>query len=768
MKKELKLGEGNTAKERLVNGFKAFGQLRIQTSHTSIICYSALLLILFIAFTVRVLPIRWEIPSGTLRLNEFDPYYQFTLTNRMVQNGLFSPYLENNGKGWVNYQQWYPGGLNMGRSLPALPMTAAILYSIISWLGVNIDLMSFAALFPAIMGALSCLIIYFVGKDMGGKAVGLFAALFLSLAPSFLQRTALGFFDTEVLGILGLLFFIFLFLRAIDETKSLRSSLFYSAGSGAALAYFIAAWGAAYYLLGLAVLFVFILILLKRYSQRLLFSYSITFGLGLFIATKVPVISTDYIISGAVLPVAGVFVLLCLSEILRHNLSPRTKVWITGGSLATIVVGFVALWQLGYMKGIAGKFITVLDPFIRSSAPLIESVAEHRISAWGNIYFDLGLGILFFLVGLYFTLRNPTNRNIFLLTFGATSLYFAASMVRLLVIFAPAFSLLAAMGILGILKPFYTLLREAPQIAIKSKRRITRVSKEYSGIAIFLVFMLLVTNLAYSPQNGGMPRVYGQAYSPITISAASLPLGSSLPSQAEEWFNMLSWTQNNLQSTTIVCSWWDYGYWLSVLGNVTTLADNATINTTQIENIGYIFMAPEDKALQMLKLYDAEYILVFITLQIGQSTADQSSYAVQFSRFGDEAKWSWMARISGEARQRYISEGFMDASLQWTDETAFGEVNNETGTWEWNTMGKNSTVYKLMSHAKQRWADISGEPAGVLVDEPGVQPSYFKEAYFSGEELNPVDASTKYSGLIPIVALYEIDWEKYYDTTAQP
>ncbi len=655
----------------------------------------------------------------------------------------------------------------MGRSLPALPMTAAVLYSIISWLGVNIDLMSFAALFPSIMGALSCLIIYFVGKDMGGKAIGLFAALFLALAPSFLQRTALGFFDTEVLGILGLLFFIFLFLRAIDENRSLRSSLSYALGSGAALAYFIAAWGAAYYLVGLVVLFVFILILLKRYSQRLLFSYSITFGLGLFIATKVPIISMGYITSGVVLPVAGVFILLCLSEILRHNLSARTKVWITGASLASIVVGFVALWQLGYIRGIAGKFITVLDPFIRSSAPLIESVAEHRISAWGNIYFDLGLGILFFLVGLYFTLRNPTNRNIFLLIFGVTALYFAASMVRLLVIFAPAFSLLAAMGILGILKPFYTLLREAPQIAIKSKRRISRVSKEYSGIAIFLVFMVLVTNLAYSPQNGGMPRVYGQAYSPITISAASLPLGGSLPSQAEEWFNMLSWTQNNLQSTTIVCSWWDYGYWLSVLGNVTTLADNATINTTQIENIGYIFMAPEDKALQMLELYDADYILVFITLQIGQSTTDQS-YVAQFSRFGDEAKWSWMARISGEAQQRFINEGFMDANLQWTDENAFGAASNQTGTWEWNTMGKNSTIYKLMSYAKQRWADVSGESAGVSVDEPGVQPSYFREAYFSGEQLNPVDASTKYSGLIPIVALYEIDWENYYGTTAQP
>ena len=686
----------------------------------------------------------------------------------MVQNGLFSPYLENNGQGWINYQQWYPHGLNMGRSLPALPMTAAALYIVISWLGVNIDLMSFAALFPAIMGAVSCLIIYFIGKDMGGKTVGLFAALFLALAPSFLQRTALGFFDTEVLGILGLLLFIFLFLRAIDETKSLRSSLLYSAGSGGALAYFIAAWGAAYYLLGLAVLFVFILILLKRYSQRLLISYSITFGLGLFIATKVPIISMNYITSGVVLPVAGVFILLCLSEILRHNLSARAKTWLTGGSLAVIVGGFVALWQLGFISGIAGKFLTVLDPFIRASAPLIESVAEHRISAWGNIYFDLGFSILFFLVGLYFTLRNPTNRNIFLLIFGATSLYFAASMVRLLVIFAPAFSLLAAIGILGILKPFYTLLKEAPQIAIKSKRRLARVSKEYSGIVVFLVFMLLVTNLAFSPQTGGTPRVYGQAYAPITISAASLPIGGSLPSPAEEWLNMLSWTQNNLQSTTVVCSWWDYGYWLSVLGNVTTLADNATINTTQIENIGYTFMAPEDKALQMLEAYDAKYILVFITLQLAQSTTEQGSYIVQFSRFGDEAKWSWMARISGEAQQRYIDAGFMNDNLKWTDENAFGAPNNQTGTWEWNTMGKNSTIYKLMSYAKQQWADISGVPAGVTADEPSVQPTYFKEAYFSGEELNPVAASTKYGGLIPIVALYEIDWDSYYNATGQP
>jgi dolichyl-diphosphooligosaccharide--protein glycosyltransferase len=512
--------------------------------------------------------------------------------------------------------------------------------------------------------------------------------------------------------------------------------------------------------LDLAAFFVFVLILLKRYSQRLLLSFSLTFGFALLIATKVPCISLSYVISAPVLPVAGVFLLLCVSELLRHNLSSRTKVLIAGASLATVVGSFAVLWQVGF--NIAGKFITVLDPFIRSTAPLIESVAEHRISAWGNIYFDLGIGILFFLAGLYFTLRNPTNRNVFLLLFGATSLYFAASMVRLLVIFAPAFSLLAAIGILGILKPFYALLREAPQIAMKSKRKLERVSKEYSGVAIFLVFILLVTNLAFAPQSGGMPRIYAQAYAPITISAASLPIAPSEP--AKEWLDMLSYTQNNLQSTTVVAAWWDYGYWLAVLGNVTSLADNATVNSTQIENIGFSFMADENHSLPMLALYDAKYILVFTTLALSQSS-DQTGYIAGPAGFGDEGKWQWMARISGGAHTRIVQQGFIDEQSSWTDEYAFGNYS-ATGTWVWNDKGKNSTIYELISWAKQLWtsqASAGGFP--ISPDEAGVQPTYFKVAYIAGLDLSPVDASAKYGGLIPLVALYEIDWQKYYNDT---
>jgi dolichyl-diphosphooligosaccharide--protein glycosyltransferase len=756
MKRWSKWGKDTLSKERLVNGLKAFGRLRIQTSHATIIGYSALILILFVAFTIRILPIRWEIPAGTIRLNEFDPYYQFSVTSHMVQYGLLSPYWPTP---WINTQQWYPAGLNMVDALPALPMTAAVLYDIISFLGVNVDLMSFCSILPAIIGALCCLIIYFIGKDMGGRSVGLFAALFLALAPSFLQRSALGFFDTEVPGVLGLVLFILLFLRAIEETRPLRSSVMYSLGAGAALAYFIVGWGAAYYILDLTAFFVFVLILLKRYSQRLLLGYSISFGLALFVATKFPVTSLNYLTSGPLIPIAGVFVLLILAEVLRNNISARTKVTLTIASLAAIVAGFVAIWQLGYIENIAGKFVTVLDPFIRASSPLIESVAEHRISSWGNIYFDLGISILFFLAGMYFILRNPTNRNVFLLIFGATSLYFASSMVRLLVIFAPAFALLTAIGILGILKPFYTLLRETPQVAMKSKRKLERVSKEYSGVAVFLIFMILVTNIAFSPQSGGVPRVYGQAYAPLTISASSLPIAPNQP--VEEWLDMLSWTQNNLQSTTVVCAWWDYGNWLGYLGNVTNLADNTTENSTQIENVGFIMMANETQSLEMLAQYDAKYILVFTTLVIGQTSTQQ--YVASPAGYGDEGKWTWMAQISGQARDRFIRSGYIDAADAWSDQTPFGSTNNQTGRFEWSDKGMNSTIYKLMSYSWQLWLDNSGSSQlGITLTQTTVQPIYFKPAYIAGED----DSPGKYGGLIPLVALYEIDWQAYYNATA--
>ena len=744
------------SKEHVADGVKKLKKLQPKIDHSSLLTVSALLLILFTAFAIRLFPIRWEIQTGSLHLSEFDPYFQYRFTENILKKGIIPLAWSDQ---WWDPQRWYPDGINMAdRGFVGLPLTTAVLYSLISALGVNIPLMDFCSIFPAIMGMFASLVIYFLGKDIGGRPVGLFASLFLALSPSYLQRTSLGFFDDETIGIVALVLFSLLFLRSTEKNRPLDSTIKYSLASGIALGYFCSAWGAAYYPIGVVLLFTFLLILLKRYSQRLLLSYSLTFGLGLFIAINVPKLTSTYLTTSVILPVAGVFLLLCLSEVSRVLTSTKWKAISIIALLTILILAFSVIWQLGYMRGIAGKFLSVINPVLRGGSPLIESVAEHRISSWGSIYYEFGIMIIFFMASFYFMLRNFNDKNLFLLILGVTSLYFACSMVRLLVLMAPIFSLLAAYGTTRILKPFNTLLREPPRTSAKGKYGLQYVGKEFSGTAVFLIFLILMTHFAFP-----MPKVYSQAWAPVTITASSLPIAPQEP--VREWLDMLQWTKNNLEATTVVSSWWDYGYWLTIMGNVTSLADNATINTTQIQNIGFSFMANETQSIKMLEKYDAEYVLVYTTFAVGESEGQIYAY---WAGYGDEGKWMWMARISGTARERFINDGFIDRQLSWTNETSFGNYNSSTNRWEWNVLGMNSTIYKLMAWGKQLWCQENGAYdlqqgywSAINFTIEDIRPKYFEKAYFSGLDISP-DEAGDYGNLVPMICLYKIDWDGYY------
>jgi dolichyl-diphosphooligosaccharide--protein glycosyltransferase len=742
------------SKEHVMDSLKSLGKLRIKISHESILTFSALLLILFIAFIIRIFPMKWEIQAGSMHLSEFDPYFQYRFTEYIVKNGFISWAWPTQ---WVDTYRWYPGGINVAKTgFPGLPFTAAFFYDIISALGAGINLMDFCALFPAIMGMMACLAIYFLGKDYGGKPVGLFAALFLALSPSFLQRTSLGFFDDETIGIFAFVLFLIMFLRAIEKDRPFSSSFKYAVGSGLTLGYFCSGWGAAFYPIGATLLFVFVLILLKRYTQRLLLSYSLTFGLGLFIAINVPRLTPTYLATTPILLAAGILVLLCVYEVFRALTVTKWKIIFITAFLAMLIAGFAMLWQLGYMQNMAGKFWSVVDPFVRESVPLAESVAEQRISAWGSIYYEFGIGIIFLIAGFFFILRNLNDRNLFLLILGLTSIYFASSMARLLVLVAPFFGLLGGIGIIGILKPFTTLLKEPPKILTKRKYSLEHVGKEFSGTAIFLIFIILMTNFAFSPQYGGMPRVIKQAYVPITVTAGSIPIVPNVPITA--WMDALVWMKNNLQATTVICSWWDYGYWLTILGNVTSLADNATINSTQIGLIGRTFLSNEEQAVRILKEQfngpngPPAYILVFTTFA---STGQDYGYG------GDEGKWQWMARIANASRT--VRELYKDDWGEWSfnewgsskQNNTFGYSNATSGMFEWNALGQNTTIYKLMENAKSYQIGAGYYIAPAL--------TYFKNPHFFGGQVATLGTTSSGTTvyLDALVCLYEVDYAKY-------
>ena len=682
------------------SGFsKYFSELKkfaIPLPYTSLLTGLIMALILSLAVMIRLLPLRWG-----FYLSEFDPYFHYRIAEHIVKYGFSSLAT------WHDTMGWYPYGRDIASvSFPGLAMTAASLYFILNAIGISLTLFELCVIFPVIMAALTCIAIYFLGKYLGGKEAGLLAAFFLALNSSYISRTSLGFFDDETIGILGIIVLCFFFLKSIDERQDTKSTLIYAFGAGIFLGYVSASWGAVRYPIDMLALYVLALLVLRRYSRKLLLSYTVTYAVAFFIAINVPKLGLDFLMESFNLPVYAILSLMLFIELYRKLQNFKNAPIILFAIIALISLAFISVLFYGLVKLPAGKFISVVNPFERSKIPLLESVAEHKPSAWGSFYVDLGFSVFLITIGAYFAARELTNKNIFLLVYGITALYFSSSMIRLMLIAAPAFSLLSAFGVTNLLKPFFKNLREIQGAAARRRFRIVRVGKEYSLTAIMIIFLLLTVNYAI-PE----PRIYRSAYSPTTIASASLPVRSS--STVPDWIATLGWMRDNLPKGSVVVSWWDYGYWITTLGNQTTIVDNATWNTTQIQNVGRMFMSPEEEAIKILKMYNATHVVVFTTFD---------NYGRDIG-WGDEGKWFWMARIAG------------------LNESDFGEYTQ--GGWAWNDLGKNTTIYKLMNYARGTKLGMAGNP-----------PQFFKLVYTSPGTVFPLGRRNCYV----LVCVYEVNY----------
>ncbi|MEM1531716.1 MAG: STT3 domain-containing protein, partial [Nitrososphaerota archaeon] len=135
---------------------------------------AALMSILTIAFIIRMLPIRW----GAL-LSEFDPWMQFRQAEFIVERG-WSGFIEYFS--WIDMERWYPYGQFVSRSFyPGLPFLLAFVYLSLSSIGIHVNLLELAVVFPVIMSMVAVLVVYFLGKEVGGKSTGLLAAFALAV-----------------------------------------------------------------------------------------------------------------------------------------------------------------------------------------------------------------------------------------------------------------------------------------------------------------------------------------------------------------------------------------------------------------------------------------------------------------------------------------------------------------------------------------------------------------------------------------------------------
>jgi len=576
---------------------------------------SCLFLIVLLAFTVRILPLRW----GSY-LSEFDPFYHYRCTRFLIENG-FPDFFT-----WHDAKSWYPYGREVALTTsPGLPFSGAVLFLLLRILGFQVSVLDVCIFFPPIIGALTCIVIYYLGKYVGGEEAGLFAALFLALNPAYISRTYLGFYKHETVGVFTMLLFSFFWLRSLEEAHSNTRSVCYAAAAGLSLGFLHASWRASYYAMDLAAVFTVILVLLKRYNRRVLISYTIMMLLSLLIAVQIPRPGLSAYKSIATIPVYAVMLLLLSYEASRRVELRRFKIFVI--ALAVLLVSVAGYWSLSSAALFSLRELSVLNPFARLDMPIVQSVAEHRPATWAAFYYEFGLLSFLAPLGFYFTVRRRTNADIFLTFFGLTSMYFAASMVRLTLIMAPAFCMLGGLASSEILKPFADIARGTTFFSRRKTRFVPRVGSEF-GVLAFILLLLIIFPTVW--------RGVDSAYQPVTIATSSIPIREGYG----DWLEALTWMSDNLNSSSVVAAWWDYGYWITDIANKTTLIDNSTINSTQIAQVALMFLSNETQALPILQKYGATHVVVFTTISLAQRFR-QSIY------FGEEVKWTWMAEIAG-------------------------------------------------------------------------------------------------------------------------
>jgi len=616
-----------------------------------------LISILLLGFMIRILPMRWGV-----YLMEFDPWMQFKEMNYVIERGWrgFIDFFS-----WHDYASWYPHGRDVGRTaFPGLPFMAAFIYHLLHGMGVEVNALELAAMFPPMMAVIAIIFAYLLGRELGGKPAGLLSAFFLSISSGHIERSLFGWFDDESIGLPLMLIGIWAYIQALKDGRSQRGVVAYAVLAGLSFGYMSASWGAARFPLAFIPLISVLLALLGRYRRELLTAFTITFSTYTLIAVMVPKLGPGYLREMTILAGFAAFIILLSFEVSRLLPEGKHTKRLPYYVIAAGVLGFAALMVLG-AAGLPGfKFLSVLIPSFRYDLPIFVSVAENQLSTWSILFRDLGFQSILMIVGVYYALRRRRDEDLILAAFAILSIYFASTMVRLSTLAAPSVAILAGLGLAELVAGFARSLKAT---ALKPKTR--AVGIEYYLLTPILVGFILLFSFT--------PGAYGIRYPLSGIDAAYAPptiVSSSIGARMEiaSWLKALEWMRENLPEDSVVASWWDYGYWITILGNRTSIVDNATLNSTQIGEVGYAFMSPEETAYKVFKTLGATHVLIFVThYPYGQQAGVLLGY-------GDEGKWIWMLRIAVQEGHQLNESEYMTPEGSPTDkfwsETTLGQL----------------------------------------------------------------------------------------------
>jgi len=646
-------------------------------------------MVLSIVFVLAV-TIRAYAAKYGFYLNEFDPYYDYFAASHIVtlaqQHNLFYA-LFNNPPGcgptvmtachnlqgyfhWHDITTWFPEGRNVAASSQdGLQIGGAVLYLLVHNLfGVQISLYDFLVILPVFLGAVTSVLFYFLVRKIGGDAAGLFAALIFAVSPPLIERGNLGWFKSEPLAILCFVCASYMMLTVFDKERTVHSRVLRALLAGAFAGYANLSWGGGdYFTAAFGLLFILIPFMnldLSGLSPAIIsFTASTIFVSALCPRPGIGIVTNPV---GLVLLGGTVFVLT----------AQWAKTWTKSAdyrrTLVKLLFGFalagLTFISFGSIAGISARYLAVIDPLIRSGNALTQSVAEEQLPTGADYFTSYALVLSFGMAGALIAFRRRGVPMAYALVFGLTALYFSAAFSRLLVYSSIALGILGGIGFaelaFALVKPGTTTLVKKKQVTTTRNEMKVVFTVAIIGLMVFPAGAFWIPNpivcttgntlfCDQSPADGGVSIVNG-----ATIYSRSV---------YSDWTQTLSWVSQSTPINSVIISWWDYGYWFAVMGNRTTVADNGTLNSTRISEIGQMFMSNATTAAKMAKDMGGDrptYVAIFITGSIVTLTSGSTStkyYILDVpsgSGFtpggGDESKKQWFIRIGGLSEPQYL------------------------------------------------------------------------------------------------------------------
>jgi len=553
--------------KKLIKAEKSSHHLR------SLLIIGILVLCFSLTFIIRLQPLEYG-----FELAEFDPFFNYRATEFIVENGL-PAYLE-----WHDDLSWHPYGRDVSAtSQVMLHTTAATLYQIF---GTGSSLYDFAIWFPVVIGSLTTVVIFAMVRTIGGTTAGLFASLFFAISPIFILRGSIGWFKSEPLGLFYGLLAVYLLLSGLKSDKG-KISVAKIAGAGILLAFGIASWGGIqFFILPIGILFLALPFLRKDNKFIILTSIIFTsvflLVTGSFEKTGIAFISG---LNGFFLIGCTAFLVAC---IMVRRIFTKSQLRISLALLGGSIISGIVIISSGVIGLPSFRYLNAANPLLITTDMLNDSVSEHATTSLDISFYFFSILIVFAGIGAWLLFQKKVNHSLkikgemvaFALIIGLVGVYFSSAFVRLEVFGSISLIILASIGV-------SILISKILEVQQKPTSAVIKISFLTVIVILLMVPMVYPERLNWSNNNAGLP---------ISL----LHSGSKYDISTNDWPDAMQWVKENTPKDAVIAAWWDYGYWISTLGERKTLADNATLMDWQIRKIASTLFSTPDNAWRIL------------------------------------------------------------------------------------------------------------------------------------------------------------------------